>query len=286
MASKKQSPTQPTAMAFDDPRRPLKVSRLRQARTAIGEFLQRAPTLDDDPDFEEWENSVSILLTELFGTSGYLLRFRQLTIRPISYSMGGGRRWHADPNESWATGLKQADKILGEAIEEAEITDLPVALNRSRTPANASRAQHNKVFVVHGHDDATREAVARFVEKLGIEAIVLNEQATGGRTIMEKLEFYSDVDFAVILLTPDDEGGAVGSAAQPRARQNVILERGYFVGKLGRKHVCALYKGSLELPSDFLGVGYVPLDSNGGWHVTLARELRAAGFSIDMNQVL
>lgn len=286
MAPKKQPPSPPTAMPFDDPRRPLKVSRLRQAKAAIDAFLERAPTLEDDPEFEEWENSVEMLLTELFGPGGYLLRFRQLSIRPISYSMGGGRRWHADPNEAWPAGLKQADKILAEAIEEAEVTGASAASSGSATRASTPRAPRNKVFVVHGHDDAARESAARFVEKLGIEAIVLNEQATGGRTIMEKLEFYSDVDFAVVLLTPDDEGGAIGSSVQPRARQNVILELGYFVGKLGRKHVCALYKGSPELPSDFLGVGYVPLDNNGGWHVTLARELRAAGFSVDMNQVL
>jgi len=93
-------------------------------------------------------------------------------------------------------------------------------------------------------------------------------------------------DFAVVLLTPDDIGGSKSSdpdKLEARARQNVILELGFFVGKLGRKHVCALYKGPLDLPSDYLGVGYVPLDESGGWQLQLARELRSAGFSVDMN---
>lgn len=94
--------------------------------------------------------------------------------------------------------------------------------------------------------------------------------------------------FAVVLLTPDDIGaaGADPDKLQRRARQNVLLELGYFIGKLNRKHVCALYVGPLELPSDYLGVGYVALDPGGGWRLQLARELRTAGFAVDMNLAL
>ena len=112
---------------------------------------------------------------------------------------------------------------------------------------------------------------------------------TGGRTIVEKLEHYANVDFAVVLLTPDDVGSNRASSPaelQPRARQNVILELGFFVGRLGRQHVCALYKGPLDLPSDYLGVGYVAFDDAGGWRLQLAKELRSAGFVVDMNLAL
>jgi len=101
-------------------------------------------------------------------------------------------------------------------------------------------------------------------------------------TVIEKIEKYSDVDFAVVLLTPDDIGGKKGDAdLQPRARQNVILELGYFISKLSRANVCALKKGDVETPSDFAGVVYTPMDEAGGWKLTLARELKAAGISID-----
>jgi predicted nucleotide-binding protein len=143
-----------------------------------------------------------------------------------------------------------------------------------------------KVFVVHGHDDGARESVARFLEKLGFEAIILHEQASQGRTIIEKVEAHSDVGFAVVLLTPDDEGNAKGQPTRPRARQNVILELGYFLGQLGRSRVMALKQGDVELPSDFGGVVYEPYTTGGAWKSALGRELQAAGFEIDWNLVM
>jgi len=143
-----------------------------------------------------------------------------------------------------------------------------------------------KVFIVHGHDDGARETVARFLERIGLEAIILHEQANQGRTIMEKVVAHSDVGFAVVLLTPDDEGCARGGIPEPRARQNVLLELGYFIGHLGREKVCALKRGALEIPSDFAGVVWEAMDSNGGWNRALARELEAAGHSIDWNKVM
>ena len=102
----------------------------------------------------------------------------------------------------------------------------------------------NKVFVIHGHDEAARETVARFLEKLGLEPVILHEQANKGHTIIEKFEDHADVAFAVVLLTPDDVGKGKGEKSDPklRARQNVILELGFFLGRLGRKCVSPLSK--------------------------------------------
>ncbi|MEH6388493.1 MAG: nucleotide-binding protein [Pseudomonas profundi] len=144
----------------------------------------------------------------------------------------------------------------------------------------------SKVFIVHGHDDGARESVARFLERMGLEAIILHEQANQGRTIIEKVVAHSDVGFAVVLLTPDDEGSIKGGIPEPRARQNVLLELGYFIGRLGRERVCALKSGELEIPSDFAGVVWESMDKSGGWKQALARELDAAGYSIDWNKVM
>ncbi len=147
----------------------------------------------------------------------------------------------------------------------------------------------NKVFVVHGHDEGARESVARLLEKMGFEAIILHEQANQGRTVIEKVEAHSDVGFAVVLLTPDDEGRAKGKpleSLKPRARQNVLLELGYFIGRLGRGRVCALRRGEVEIPSDFAGMVWVPMDSSEGWKISLARELNVAGHPIDMNKLV
>jgi predicted nucleotide-binding protein len=157
----------------------------------------------------------------------------------------------------------------------------------SAAPPPVSKVQDfRRAFLVHGHDEGARESVARFLEKLGITAVILHEQANLGKTLIEKLEHYGDVSFAVVLLTPDDEGRAAGTAEplRHRARQNVLLELGFFVGSLGRKRVCALHKEGLELPSDWDGVAWVPLDGRGAWRLELARELKAAGFQVDLNE--
>jgi predicted nucleotide-binding protein len=149
-----------------------------------------------------------------------------------------------------------------------------------------SPAHNRKVFVVHGREEGPREAVARFLERLGFQPIILHEQANQGRTVIEKVEDHSDVGFAVIILTPDDMGNLKGEEPQPRARQNVLLELGYFIGKLTRKRVCTLKVGELEIPSDWRGVVDQPYDAGGGWRQTLARELDAAEYEVDWNKVM
>jgi predicted nucleotide-binding protein len=146
-------------------------------------------------------------------------------------------------------------------------------------------AQIPKIFVVHGHDNEAKTEVARFIERLGFQPLILYEQASKGRTIIEKFEANSDVGFAVVLLTPDDEGSKKGQPAKPRARQNVVLELGYFVGRLGRDRVCALRRGEVEIPSDFDGVVYETYDEHGAWKGKLAKELEAAKFVIDWAKV-
>ena len=142
------------------------------------------------------------------------------------------------------------------------------------------------VFVVHGHDEGAREKIARFLEQAAFEPIILHEQASAGRTVIEKVEDHSNVGFAVVLLTPDDEGCEKGGTPRPRARQNVILELGYFVGRLGRNDVCALKRGDPEIPSDFGRVAYVNLDDAGAWKQALGRELQAVGFELDWSRVM
>ena len=147
---------------------------------------------------------------------------------------------------------------------------------------------NRKVFVVHGHDEALRETVARFLDRLGLSPIILHEQPNRSRTIIEKFTDYSDVCFAVVLLTADDLGGSKEApieSYQPRARQNVILELGFFLGKLGRDKVCPLYERGVELPSDYQGVVYTEYDALGAWRMKIAREIKASGVEIDLNRV-
>lgn len=150
------------------------------------------------------------------------------------------------------------------------------------------RSQSNRVFIVHGHDESAQNKAARFVEKLGFEAIILHEKASSGRTIIEKIEHYSDVGFAIVLYTPDDVGNVKSEAENlnVRARQNVVFEHGYLIGRLGRENVSALVDGKLELPNDISGVVYINLDEGSAWQLQLAKEMKQSGYDIDMNKLI
>lgn len=145
----------------------------------------------------------------------------------------------------------------------------------------------SKVFIVHGHDDAAKEAVARFVERIGFEAIILHEQASSGKTIIEKIEANSNVGFAIVIYTPCDLGASQKQEDQlkPRARQNVVFEHGYLIGKIGRENVCALVKGDIEKPTDISGVVYTPMDEAGGWKLAVANEMKESGYEVDLNKM-
>lgn len=144
----------------------------------------------------------------------------------------------------------------------------------------------SKVFIVHGHDNLAKEETARFVESLGLKAIILHEQASSGNTIIEKIEKHSNVGFAIVLYTPCDLGKAKNDQElNERARQNVIFEHGYLMGKIGRNNVCALVKSQVEKPNDISGVVYVEMDTNGAWKNSLIKEMISSGYVIDANRL-
>lgn len=180
-------------------------------------------------------------------------------------------------------------KKLRSLYERLELLPAPSSqAGMAATRGSNGRRASRRVFVVHGHDDGAKETVARFLGRLDLEPVILHEQPNRGRTVIEKFEDYSDVAFAVVLFTPDDIGHAVGreSDAKPRARQNVVLELGFFMAALGRAHVCVLYKGGVEIPSDYSGVLYEELDSRGSWRFRLAAEIKAAGIDVDLNNAV
>lgn len=156
----------------------------------------------------------------------------------------------------------------------------------------AKEAPSKRVFIVHGHDEAMKQEVARVLLTLELDPIILHELPNEGRTIIEKFEKNADVGFAVVLLSGDDMAYPSGTEhkkakPRPRARQNVVMELGYFVAKLGRDRVLPLYKEvqNFELPSDFQGVVYTPYDPAGGWRGKLVQELQAAKYDVDANKL-
>jgi len=222
-----------------------------------------------------------MLLRNLHGDkSDYLSDFENISFYP-SFAPAGD----AYERECWESGKNKIINLINIMLEEASLFGAP---SESSSGNGITKAQKsNRVFIVHGHDENTKVNVARFIEKLGLEAIILHEQASKGKTIIEKFEEHASSScFAIALLTTDDVGYPQNKEAEakPRARQNVIFELGYFCGALSRKNVCVLYKEGVEIPNDYLGVVYTPLDEGGAWQLHLAKEMKSAGISFDMNK--
>jgi predicted nucleotide-binding protein len=182
--------------------------------------------------------------------------------------------------------IVNSDKYVKDITKDV-LRSVGEILKPSSPELNQTQMDKRSVFIVHGRDDQAKTEVARFVEKLGFDAIILHEQASSGKTIIEKIEANTNVGFAIVLYTPCDIGGLSGDNMQkPRARQNVVFEHGYLIAKLARNNVCALVKGDVEIPNDISGVVYVPFDSHGAWHLQLAKEMRNSGYVFDMNKII
>lgn len=248
--------------------------------------LQEQPHLLQSSDIEPWAITAQDYLVRAFGSESQ-------NVGSVLHAEGDGGIYRNMSEREWEkylrSGLKNKVKILESCIGLLE-TEIEISSKEDQiieAPAKSGSPVTNRVFIVHGHDHGLKESVARFIEKIDLEPVILHEKPNAGRTIIEKFSDYSDVHFAIVLLTADDEGRLSGSSEEmkPRARQNVILELGYFLGKLGRQHVCALYEKGVEIPSDYDGVLFIPLGSNDRWKSDLVRELKAAGFHVDANLI-
>ena len=176
------------------------------------------------------------------------------------------------------------EDITEEILEEAQNSlDTVVSELKKEIPIYSN----HKVFIVHGRDTLLRTQVENVLRALGLEPIILQEQANIGKTIIEKIEECTDVGFGIVLYTPCDEGRLKleDGELKPRARQNVVLEHGYLMAKLGRERVCCLVSKNVEFPSDIQGLGYIPANDFDQWKYKIAKELKAAGFDIDMNRL-
>jgi len=229
-----------------------------------------------------WEGNVKIVLSELYGENSLVFKeFAKIWFTPAMYYDG---QPESDFVRSFNSGLDEATGFLQSRIGDLRERAGDGGRN-AIVPTLQAQASGHKIFLVHGHDHGNKEAVARFLGKLDLEPIILHEQPDKGRTIIEKLESHArETNCAIVILTADDVGYCKEKAEEKeqRARQNVVLELGYFVGKLGRERTFALVERGLTLPSDIHGVVYIPLD-DGEWRLRLVRELKAAGFDVDAN---
>lgn len=245
-----------------------------------GRELLKEPTVTED-DFYSWILITQNVLEKAFGRNSPNVSAVTDAGRLYFVPEWNESEWQHHRIETLTTQLARLEALV-------ELLQTEAQLQGKKSIAPDLKKGH-KVFIVHGQDKAALQETARFLEHLDQNIVILREQPNQGRTIIEKFEEFSDVGFAVVLLTPDDRGGPIHEVYEnqkTRARQNVILELGYFLGRLGRNRVCALYTKGVEIPSDYKGVLYVELDEHGGWRISLAKELKAAGLPVDMNKAV
>lgn len=257
------------------------IERLQRLVNSIPE-LQKLQSFS--PEFNKWKRNTQVALERTFGNGANHLGDFNAVSYSLSVASSSTTDWEFQ--EAYINGLENAKSILESMIEEIEEywEDDDIQAMTDDASRDDKRTKTKDVFIIHGRDEGTKESVARFIEKLGLKPVILHEQSNQGRTVIEKFENNaSQVAFALVLLTPDDEGSISGEEKyKPRARQNVIFELGFFMGKIGRNRVCALRKGNTEIPSDYHGVVYIPLD-NTDWRSQLIKELKTAGLEINAN---
>lgn len=238
-----------------------------------------------DPRFKEWEFRADRFLAKHYG---------QESEERIGFSKVDFGEYHGQNDIlsgiRYKSGLQEAKAIFKVYLDELEQEDFDRAAERIKNVGgevvkinNWVEKKYDKVFIVHGHDNALKQEVARIIEKQGLEAVILSEQANGGKTIIEKIEENSDVGAAICLLTGDDYGRAKDATSENlRARQNVVFEAGHFMGKLGRGNVILIASPDIEIPSDLQGVVYTNKDM---WQTDVLRELKAIGYNVDFNKL-
>ncbi len=202
--------------------------------------------------------------TDLFLNDSFILRISERVLKYKSYT-----DLLAEINRHSLDNFNKLNEKSISFFQSVEYTD--------------NNRQKKEVFIVHGHDNSLKNEISAFLTNLELVPIILHEQANMGKTIIEKLEYYTDVDYAIILYTPCDVGGKKDEDQNFRARQNVVFEHGFLMSKLGRNNISVIKKGNVELPNDITGTVYV--DDKSNWQHNLVKELKSVGFNIDVNKV-
>ncbi|MEW6291289.1 MAG: nucleotide-binding protein [Thermodesulfobacteriota bacterium] len=261
--------------------------RIAKGKEIRKKAINTARELDDsEKQYDKWDDFNKELLKRLFSSEELCQQYSSLVGVPVLVFQQKHLR---EEVEEFYEKIDTKNHRLESIIERLELIPVKNLQNSGFVSAQPSNTlNENQIFIVHGRDESAKLEVARFVEKIGFEPIILHEQASGSRTIIEKIESYSNVGFGIVIYTPCDIG-AINTTTPPdlkgRARQNVVFEHGFLIGKLGRSRVCPLVKGQVETPNDIADIVYTSMDT-GSWQIDLAKELRAVGYQVDFNKVI
>ena len=283
----------------------LSVSQMKIAVSKLNRRVEQLKSFDVTTIRSRFDSSLNPLtlkinstLEEIFGinTLDYQ-RYMVSEFDNMPITMGGNqlpisqiRAGYQESINDYIASLMALIEIFDEKITDAsELAKYNIIIESIVSETKTlKQSATRKVFIVHGHNEGIKEALARLLTRLNLEPVILHEQPNGGKTLIEKFESHSTtVEYAVVIFTSDDRGYPANcpDSIKPRARQNVVLELGFFMGALGRNRVCVLMEDDIEIPSDYNGVLFLPLDKSGYWRNRLASEMKAAGIAIDMNNV-
>lgn len=252
-----------------------KYEQLKNIINEIDDLLDRS-IKSSNPDFQAWKTKTERFLIKAYGEDSYEYK----TLKNTRFTSMNWNDADAERNaiKYCAEGLKTCKAIFENYLEEL------LEESKCSVGNGTNDLDCKKIFIVHGHDAAMKAEVARIVEKQDIEAIILSEKANQGKTIIEKFEQYADVGGAICLFTADDMGRAKDMTEDSlRARQNVVFETGFFMGRLSRNRVIILADNNIEMPSDLSGVVYT--DTN-DWNIALLKEMKQIGYAIDFNKLM
>lgn len=254
--------------------------RLRLVDDVVAGAYQKRGKEFGDQRFSAWQRALNQCLKKYLPRA--IKNYNQLF---SPYEIYTTRHGESDDDYFCRTTGIKVDSFLNSLILDIKNDEYDFTpINKEVKQVEATpKAKSNKVFIVHGHDGETKYRTANFLRQHDLDPIILHLKASRNRTIIEKLEKYTeDVGYGIVLYTPDDLGQVKPKASNGeldnRARQNVIFEHGYLMGLIGRENVLAIVKGDIELPSDISGVVYID-DTN--WEMDLLRELHDAGYPID-----
>lgn len=231
-------------------------------------------------DVDSIKREIKLRLIPFIGENNiYLNELEKIKFMPSAYSK---KSITVQGPDKFSYGKKETVSLLNIILENYNKSG---GMNNQ----NTSKA-YNDIFIVHGHDEELKQAVARAIENLDLKAIILHEQTNKGKTIIEKFMEHADkAGYAVILLSPDDTCYSIENESKKsyRARQNVIFELGFFLGKLGRERVCVIHRkvDNFEIPTDYSGITYITYIKDGDWKQKLAKELNEAGYKIDFSKI-
>ena len=237
-------------------------------REKLDDILERTKNLSpfDEKELDIIRNKIDLYSEKMFGDkSKYGKKSHNISFHPMVYPCS-----HELKIDRWRSGREQLVNLIETMIEENEMQDNSLTIDDTQEQANSK-----KVFIVHGHNDKLKYNVSNWLYSIGLEPIILHLQPNGGTgSILSKIDANADVRCAIVLMTGDDEGKSkLEKNYKSRARQNVVFEAGYFIGKLGADKVILLYEEDVEMIGDLSGCIYILADEYDGWKESVRKEL-------------